>query len=228
MNNFKFIQIYLYGDNWGGELINIPDSALFYNVSNLTDKQQEWYIIIPINDFNEDYMGEGCAQVTHYVLSEYVIIHLNNITPEGVWNDIGESEFNNTFGDKLKEWYVYEYKQPMYVLKDNKFVEVEKEVLLAVSRLKGLISGCKVNTTTVYINDIYTPNETFGIIQSNYELYNIEKLIDEEEDFNDELKKILLEKNQYRVSTAGNRYLLITKDPSLYEKLFNEVKEKLY
>ena len=228
MKNYKFIQRYLYGDDWGGELINIPDSALFYNISSLTDKQQEWYIIIPINDFNEDYMGEGCAQVTHYVLSEYVIIHLNNITPEGVWNDIGESEFNNTFGDKLKEWYVYEYKQPMYVLKDNKFVEVEKEVLLAVSRLKGLISGCKVNTTTVYINDIYTPNETFGIIQSNYELYNIEKLIDEEEDFNDELKKILLEKNQYRVSTAGNRYLLITKDPSLYEKLFNEVKEKLY
>lgn len=228
MKNYNFIQRYLYGDDWGGELINIPDSALFYNISSFTDKQQEWYIIIPINDFNEDYMGEGCAQVTHYVLSEYVIIHLNNITPEGVWNDIGESEFNNTFGDKLKEWYVYEYKQPMYNFLNDKFVEVEKEVLLAVSRLKGLTCDCKVNTTTVYINDRYTLNESLGIIQSNYELYNIEKFVDEEEDFNDELKKILLEKNQYRVSTSGNRYLLITKDPSMYEKLFNEVKNELY
>ena len=228
MKKYKFIQRYLYGDDWSGEIINIPDSALFYNVSNFTEKQQEWYIIIPINDFNAEYTGEGCCQVTHFVLSDYVIIYLNNITPEGIWNDIGESEFNNTFNDKFKEWYVYEYKQPMYVLKDNKFVEVEKEVLLSVSRLKQLISECKVNTTTVYIKDIYTLNETFGIIQSNYELYNIEKMVDEEEDFNDELKKTLLEKNQYRVSTEENHYLLITKDPSMYEKLFNEVKNKLY
>ena len=163
MNNFKFIQIYLYGDNWDGELINIPDSALFYNVDYYIENQQEWYI--------------------------------------------------------------YEYKQAQYVLRENDFVKVEDEVLLNASRVKGLRDNCRVNTTTVYIND----NETFGIIQSTQDLYDIDKLIDDEYNLSDdEFKKELLERNEYKVSIRNGRYILITKDSSVYENTFNEIKNKLY
>lgn len=229
MENYKFIQRYLYGADWDGEIVNIPDSALFYNVYNISETQQEWYIMIPIKDFNADYEGCGCCQVAYFVLMDYVIIHLKNITPVGMWYDIGEYAFNETFEDKFKEWYVYEYKQAMYNYVDNEFVEVESEVLLGASRIKELIDDCRVNTTTVYVNDRYTSKETLGIIQSQYDIYDLDKLVDDEDDLLDEgFRKELIERTQYKVSIEGDRYLLITKDSSLYEKLFNEVKEKLY
>ena len=229
MKKYEFIQRYSYGNDWSGELINIPDSARFYNVDNLSKDYQEWYVLIHINDFNKDYMGNGCCQVTQYVLFDYVIIHLKNITPVGMWDDMGEKTFKETFSDMFNEWYVYEYKQPMYTYKNGTFTEVEKEVLLGVSRIKGIMSDCKVNTTTVFIRDRFRDSESFGIIQSEYDFYDMDKLSDDEEDFFDsDFKKELLEKNQYRVSTAGSRYLLITKDSTLYEKLFNEIKDKLF
>ena len=229
MENYKFIQRYRYGDDWDGEIVNIPDSALFYNVYNISDTQQEWYVMIPIKDFNADYEGCGCCQVSYFVLMDYVIIHLKNITPVGMWYDIGEYAFNETFEDKFKEWYVYEYKQAMYNYVDGEFVEVESEVLLGASRIKELIDDCRVNTTTVYINNRYTLGENLGIIQSQYDIYDLDKLVDDEEDLLDEeFRKELIERTQYKVSIEGDRYLLITKDSSLYEKLFNEVKEKLY
>lgn len=231
MENYKFIQRYLYGDDWDGEIINIPDSALFYNVYNISETQQEWYVMIPINDFNADYAGCGCCQVSHSVIMDYVVIHLKNITPVGMWYDIGEYAFKETFEDKFKEWYVYEYKQAMYNYTNGEFVEVESEVLLGASRLKELVDDCQVNATTVYVNDRYSLNGSnkFGIIQSDYDLYDLDKLIDDEEDLlDDDYRKELLERNQYRVSLAGDRYILITKDSSLYEKVFNEVKDKLY
>ena len=229
MENYKFIQRYRYGDDWDGEIVNIPDSALFYNVYNISDTQQEWYIMIPIKDFNADYEGCGCCQVSYFVLMDYVIIHLKNITPVGMWYDIGEYAFNETFEDKFKEWYVYEYKQAMYNYVDGEFVEVESEVLLGASRIKELIDDCRVNTTTVYINNRYTLGENLGIIQSQYDIYDLDKLVDDEEDLLDgEFRKELIERTQYKVSIEGDRYLLITKDSSLYEKIFNEVKDKLY
>lgn len=229
MGNYKFIQRYRYGNDWDGEIVNIPDSALFYNVYNETETCQEWYVMIPIKDFNVDYEGCGCCQVSYFVLMDYVIIHLKNITPVGMWYDIGEYVFNETFEDKFKEWYVYEYKQAMYNYIDNEFVEVESEVLLSASRIKELIDDCRVNTTTVYVNDRYTSRETLGIIQSHYDIYDLDKLVDDEDDLlDDEFRKELIERTQYKVSIDGDRYLLITKDSSLYEKLFNEVKDKLY
>ena len=147
-----------------------------------------------------------------------------------MWYDIGEYVFNETFEDKFKEWYVYEYKQAMYNYIDNEFVEVESEVLLGASRIKELINDCRVNTTTVYDKDRYnTSIETLGIIQSHYDIYELDKLIDDEDDLlDDEFRKELIERTQYKVSIEGDRYLLITKDSSLYEKIFNEVKDKLY
>ena len=229
MENYKFIQRYRYGDDWDGEIVNIPDSALFYNVYNETETFQEWYIMIPIKDFNADYEGCGCCQVSYFVLMDYVIIHLKNITPVGMWYDIGEYAFNETFEDKFKEWYIYEYKQAMYNYVDGEFVEVESEVLLGASRIKELIDDCRVNTTTVYINNRYTLGENLGIIQSQYDIYDLDKLVDDEDDLLDEeFRKELIERTQYKVSIEGDRYLLITKDSSLYEKIFNEVKDKLY
>lgn len=229
MENYKFIQRYRYGDDWDGEIVNIPDSALFYNVYNISDTQQEWYVMIPIKDFNADYEGCGCCQVSYFVLMDYVIIHLKNITPVGMWYDIGEYAFNETFEDKFKEWYIYEYKQAMYNYVDGEFVEVESEVLLGASRIKELIDDCRVNTTTVYINNRYTLGENLGIIQSQYDIYDLDKLVDDEDDLLDEeFRKELIERTQYKVSIEGDRYLLITKDSSLYEKIFNEVKDKLY
>lgn len=229
MENYKFIQRYRYGDDWDGEIVNIPDSALFYNVYNISDTQQEWYIMIPIKDFNADYEGCGCCQVSYFVLMDYVIIHLKNITPVGMWYDIGEYAFNETFEDKFKEWYIYEYKQAMYNYVDGEFVEVESEVLLGASRIKELIDDCRVNTTTVYINNRYTLGQNLGIIQAQYDIYDIDKLVDDEDDLLDEeFRKELIERTQYKVSIEGDRYLLITKDSSLYEKIFNEVKDKLY
>ena len=229
MENYKFIQRYRYGNDWDGEIVNIPDSALFYNVDNETETCQEWYVMIPIKDFNDNYEGCGCCQVSYFVLMDYVIIHLKNITPVGMWYDIGEYAFNETFEDKFKEWYVYEYKQAMYNYVDNEFVEVESEVLLGASRIKELVNDCRVKTTTVYVNDRYIPKETLGIIQSYYDVYDLDKLVDDEDDLlDDEFRKKLIERTQYKVSIEGDRYLLITKDSSLYEKLFKEVKDKLY
>lgn len=228
MENYKFIQRYCYGDDWDGEIVNIPDSALFYNVYNISESQQEWYVMIPIKDFNADFAGCGCCQVSYFVLMDYVIIHLKNITPVGMWYDIGEYAFNETFEDKFKEWYVYEYKQAMYNYVDGEFVEVESEVLLGASRIKELIDDCRVNTTTVYVNNRYTLGENLGIIQSQYGIYDLDKLVDEEDLLDEEFRKELIERTQYKVSIEGDRYLLITKDSSLYEKIFNEVKDKLY
>ena len=58
--------------------------------------------------------------------------------------------------------------------------------------------------------------------------FAIEDGSDEDDLLDDEFRNELIERTQYKVSIEGDRYLLITKDSSLYEKLFNEVKEKLY
>ena len=66
MKTYKFFQQYNWGPGWDGQ-INIPDSAVFYNIYP-DEKFQEWYILIPSNDFNPDTIdkGFGCVQVLYY------------------------------------------------------------------------------------------------------------------------------------------------------------------
>lgn len=234
--NYKFTQIYLYGDNWDGEIVNIPDNAVFYNISSLTPKQQEWYVLIPLDDNNiyesdsddeeldnrEDYQGDGCAQVITYYLCGYAIIHLQNITPIGEWNNIGEDKFRELFDNIFNEYYVYEYSQAQFkttinencenILEYMTFEKIEDEQLLSANRMKTLEEDGYMLVTSVNLKDKITKNDMFGITPGNYSLSDLEEAF-----LKDSISYII-----------GDRKLVISKDSKIYDETFKLVSEKLY
>lgn len=229
MKTYKFIQIYNYGDNWNGELINIPESAIFYNVDK-TEYSQEWYIIIPLKDFNDNYKGKGCVQVNHYILFNYAIIHLKNINPIDKWNDIGEEKYHEMFDDIINKWYIYTYDTAKYKLTDDITKPLEKisdEVLISVGRIKNLIYEGKVNTTTVYIKNYFDNNiNNYSITQQDYDLGSIEYYTDEENE-NTITEIDEYEGEEFNLSDYKKK-LIITKNPTLYNKYFKEAAENLF
>ena len=105
MKTYKFFQQYNWGPGWDGA-INIPDSAVFYNIRP-DEKFQEWYILIPSNDFNPDTIdkGFGCVQVLYYPLVDYIIVHLNRIIADN-WPDVGKESFDSLFDKLFSKVYV--------------------------------------------------------------------------------------------------------------------------
>ena len=127
-----------------GELVNIPDNAIFYNIIDT------WYIIIPnykkkeqledepdIEDYGSEYLGTGCAQVTCYLIDNYLFITLKNIIPDD-WNSIDDNELLIRMNDFFKQKYVSCYKRAKYVLNHDKFIKVENEELRDVYKIIGL------------------------------------------------------------------------------------------
>ena len=220
MGTYRFRQAYFYGDDWDGSLINIPDSAVFYKMSVLSETQEEWYIMISkkdiiLNDEDDDItdilFGKGCAQVGEYEFFDYYIIHLNNIKPYGDWNDVGKNEFNSKFKDYFESCYVYEYIPEKYELIDDntldfKFNKISEKKLCSVYRLKGIASDASYIVTKI---DLLLP-----IV--NTEMYCISE---------NTLGMHLLEKDCYDPLHLKR---VVTHDDSIYRENFNLVINKLY
>jgi len=185
MKNYNFIQRYRYDDDWNGELIGIPNNAIFYNVSNINETQQEWYIIIPdkhkyINsEINEDienlFQGEGCCQVITYELLDYLIINLSNIIPIGKWDSVTEDFIIELFEDKF---YINEYKRSEYKINydnigEDAFIKVKDEVLLSASKITNLLSEGRVEVKMVNLKNRYTEKDEKRVDITNYRLCDI-------------------------------------------------------
>lgn len=222
MRDFSFRQAYAWGDDWDGELRNIPENAVFYRIGSISERQEEWYIMIPQDvvedrdEWSKEYDGVGCAQVGYYNLLEYRVIHLNNIKPYGVWPDVGEEKFNDLFGDFFRSIYIIERTQAKYEWDTNSvsdnideiinYREVEPSRIAAVHRLSKLSNEGEFECTRAVIFDALYKKETYGILETYYPISELQG------QFYDPLK---LKRE-------------VTHSCLEYEKAFNEVTEKLF
>ena len=214
MKTYKFFQQYNWGPGWDGE-INIPDSAVFYNIRP-DEKFQEWYILIPANDFNPDIVdkGLGCIQVQYYQLTDYIIVHLNGIVADN-WSDIGKENFDSLFNKLFSKVYVYKYKKALYYVNYNvaellDAVHTElasPETLLTCYRIKSLYSDAEVHCTRVNLKERHDLNDEYFIDTCELRLCDIEP--DQMDIFEKHIKYI------------------VSKDPKLYEKSWDTVIKKL-
>lgn len=206
MANYRFRQVYFYGDDWDGELINIPESAIFYRYYVISETQEEWYIVIPKDDF-VDYEGKGCVQVHDYDFLEYKIIYLHDIKPYGEWPDVGDVGFYERMGDFFKTCYVYESIPAQHILTDNfEFKKVTDPQLCATYRVNGLSCDGELSCTRVTVYDPLYKKTEYAIVETELRLCDIQ------EDVYDPLH---LKKE-------------VTHSCLKYENSFNEAVEKLF
>lgn len=206
MANYKFRQAYFYGDDWDGELINIPESAIFYRYYTVSEAQEEWYIVIP-KDVFVDYEGEGCIQVHDYDFLEYKIIYLHDIKPYGEWPDVGDVGFYERMGDFFKTCYIYEFIPEQHILTDNfEFKKITDPQLCATYRVKGLSGDGELSCTRVTVYDPLYKKTEYAIVETELRLCDIQ------EDVYDPLH---LQKE-------------VTHSCLKYENSFNEAVEKLF
>lgn len=216
MKTYKFFQQYNWGPGWDGA-INIPNSAVFYNIRP-DEKFQEWYILIPTKDFNPDTIdkGFGCVQVLYYPLVDYIIVHLNGIIADN-WPDVGKESFDSLFDKLFSKVYVYKYKKALYYVNVNEdavelldMVRMEiasPETLLTCYRIKSLYSNAEVHCTRVNLKERYNLNDEYFIDTCELRLCDIEP-------------------NQMDVFERHIKYV-VSKDPKLYEKSWDTVIKKL-
>lgn len=214
MKTCKFFQQYNWGPGWDGE-ITVPDSAVFYNIY-LNEKFQEWYILIPSNDFNPNIIdkGFGCIQVQYYQLMDYVIIHLNGIIADN-WPDVGKESFDSLFNKLFSNVYIYKYKKALYYvnynvteLLDTVHTELASpETLLTCYRIKSLYSNAEVQCTRVNLKERFNLNDECFIDTCELRLCDIES-------------------DQMYVFEKHIKYI-VSKDPKLYEKSWDTVIKKL-
>lgn len=208
MVTYNFRQVYFYGDDWDGELINIPESAIFYRYYVISETQEEWYIVIPKDDF-VDYEGKGCVQVRDYDFLEYKIIHLHDIKPYGEWPDVGDVGFYERMGDFFKTCYVYESIPEQYRLIDNFDFEFEKVTdpqLCATYRVKGLSGDGELSCTGVILYDPIYKKAEYAIVETELRLCDIQE-------------------GAYDPLHLKRE---VTHSCLKYEKAFNQVTEKLF
>ena len=170
--NYVFQQLYNYGENWDGELINIPDNAIFYK------DVDTWYVIISnyqkkvqledepdIEEYGSEYLGTGCAQVMCYLIDNYLFITLKNIVPND-WKSIDNNELLIRMNDFFKQKYVSRYKRAKYVLNHDKLIndnidvsdlfdKVENEELTDVYKIINLYDDDNFIVIRVTIYDDY-------------------------------------------------------------------------
>lgn len=214
MKIYKFFQQYNWGPGWNGE-INIPDSAVFYNIRP-DEKFQEWYILIPLNDFNPDIIdkGFGCVQVQYYQLMDYIIVHLNGIVADN-WPDVEKESFDSLFSKLFSKIYVYQYKKALYYVNYNvtgllDTVRTElasPETLLTCYRIKSLYSNAEVQCTRVNLKERYNLNDECFVDTCELRLCDIEP-------------------DQMGVFEKHIKYI-VSKDPKLYEQSWDIVIKKL-
>ena len=188
---------------------------MFYNIRP-DEKFQEWYILIPSNDFDSTTIdkGFGCVQVQYYQLMEYIIVHLNGIVADN-WPDVGKESFDSLFSKLFSKIYVYKYKKALYYVNYNvtellDAVHAElasPETLLTCYRIKSLYSGAEVHCTRVNLKERYNLNDECFIDTCELRLCDIEP--DQMDFFETHIKYI------------------VSKDPKLYEKSWDTVIKKL-
>lgn len=214
MKTYKFFQQYNWGPGWDGA-INIPESAVFYNIRP-DEKFQEWYILIPTKDFNPDTIdkGFGCIQVQYYHLIDYIIVHLNGIVADN-WPDVGKENFDLLFDKLFSKVYVYKYKKALYYVNYNvtellDAVHAElasPETLLTCYRIKSLYSDAEIHCTRVNLKERLNLNDECFIDTCELRLCDIEP--DQMDIFEKHIKYV------------------VSKDPKLYEKSWDTVIKKL-
>ena len=214
MKTYKFFQQYNWGPGWDGT-INIPDSAVFYNICP-DEKFQEWYILIPSSDFNPDTIdkGFGCVQVLYYPLVDYIIVHLNGIIADN-WPNVGKESFDSLFDKLFSKVYVYKYKKALYYVNYNvtellDAVHAElasPETLLTCYRIKSLYSGAEIHCTRVNLKERCNLNDECFIDTCELRLCDIEP-------------------DQMDVFEKHIKYI-VSKDPKLYEKSWDTAIKKL-
>ena len=160
MKTYKFFQQYSWGPGWDGE-ITVPDSAVFYNIVQ-DEKFQEWYILIPNEDFDPITIdnGVGCVQINYYQLMNYTIVHAKNIVADN-WPDVGKEEFDSLFDKLFSNVYVYRYKKALYYVDtninlidfDNQVHLASPETLLTCYRIKSLYFDAEVYCTRVNLKE---------------------------------------------------------------------------
>lgn len=184
MADYRFRQAYAYGDDWDGELKNIPENATFYRCNQINEKQEEWYIVmydkehnIKKNDdfdWSEKFRGDGCAQVRFYNLLELRIIHLHDIKPYGEWPDVGEELFAEIYDDFFRNTYVTERTSGRYEVEDLSklnlilddsipFKVIEEPRVASCYRLRRLTSFGEVECTAVTLYNPISRTELYGI-----------------------------------------------------------------
>ena len=190
---------------------------MFYNIRP-DEKFQEWYILIPSNDFNSDTIdkGFGCAQVLYYPLVDYIIVHLNGIVADN-WPDVGKESFDSLFDKLFSKVYVYKYKKALYYVNVNEdavelldMVRMEiasPETLLTCYRIKSLYSNAEVHCTRVNLKERYNLNDECFIDTCELRLCDIEP-------------------DQMDVFEKHIKYI-VSKDPKLYEKSWDTAIKKL-
>ena len=216
MKTYKFFQQYNWGPGWNGE-IELPNSAIFYNI-NPNKKFQEWYVLIPVNDFNHNTIdkGVGCIQVQYYQLMDYIIVHLNNITADN-WPDVGKESFDSLFDKLFSNIYVYKYKKALYHVNINNdatelsnIVHTElasPETLLTCYRSKSLCSDAEIQCTRVNLKGRYDLNDDYFIDTCELRLCDIQP-------------------DQIDIFEKHIKYV-VSKDPTSYEKSWDTVIKKL-
>ena len=194
MKKFTFKQLSIYSADWDGELVNIPENAVFYKYYAISEEQQEWYIFINKNDVKEFedtyedgeddsismFYGHGCAQVSGYRLFDYIILHLNNIRPYEEWNDIGEEKFNQMFFPFFESCYVYEYMPAKYEFEGMddsllpKMRKISDEKLIAAYRLKGIETDSVYSVTKIGLFNPISRRKDYEIYNTILGMYKIE------------------------------------------------------
>lgn len=216
MKTYKFFQQYNWGPGWDGA-INIPNSAVLYNIRP-DEKFQEWYILIPSNDFDSTTIdkGFGCIQVQYYQLIDYTIIYLNGIVADN-WPSVGKESFDSLFCKLFSKVYVYKYKKALYYvnvdedaieLLDMDHIEMASpETLLTCYRIKSLYSNAEVHCTRVNLKERYSLNDECFVDTCELRLCDIEP-------------------DQMDVFETHIKYI-VSIDPKLYEKSWDTVIKKL-
>lgn len=186
--NYKFVQGSRYSAPWNGE-IALPESAVFYKLTEYCKTQQMWYAVIPMDDFNEEtYDVEGCCQVRTYELDDKVLVYFHDIAPEGEWPDVGEEKFNELFKEFFESLYIYEWRPAKYELEDvpviketeiymPNFKKVEDEVLVAACHVHGLEIDGQLNVTAVGLRTwLQDYKSDLTIIKSEFQISQLQNV----------------------------------------------------
>lgn len=114
--DLKFKQISAYSKPWEVVLTNLPEDAIIFKIGEINERQQNWVIFIPTENFNwQKYVGndlKSTCQVRTYQFLEWSSIYLHDITPIGEW--VSMDEESKIIKDFLKTCYGHKYTRPTY------------------------------------------------------------------------------------------------------------------
>lgn len=217
---YKFRQAYRFGDDWDGELLNVPDSAVFLKYYVINERQQEWYIMVPHAENCGNYSGKGCVQVRVFHLLEYDIVHLSNIKPYGTWPDVGIEEFEKQFSDFFRSCFIYTFTQPQYEFDDIEFLQFVKEEIEEVPKVKIVRDRQLVEASRILM---LTDDASVEVSQTT--LYNV---VYKKPYYSSCKTKVRLCDIETQLYNPMKVDIEVSHDETLYVNAFKEVSNKLF